>query len=55
MDPQKLCSVADCAKRAGTTGLCRTHYRRHYYATHREHEIRTASARARRRKSRGGG
>ena len=44
------CSVPGCPNKAGTKGMCRMHYRRHYYAAHRAHEIETATARARNRK-----
>ena len=46
-DSTALCSVAGCSERARSKGLCRKHYRRHYYETHRAHEIRTATDRAR--------
>jgi len=46
------CSIPDCPNPAGTKGICRKHYRRQYYAAHREHEIKTATERAKKRKAR---
>jgi len=51
---QKVCSIAGCTERARTKGMCRKHYRRHYYQSHREHEIRTATQRAKARRPKAG-
>lgn len=50
MSTKAACSVAGCESAAGTKGVCRKHYRQQYYQAHREHEIRTATARAKNRK-----
>lgn len=47
----KICSVEGCDRRYKCKGMCAYHYRRHYYAQHREHEIRTATERANRRQA----
>ncbi len=46
----KICSVEGCERLHKSKGMCAYHYRRHYYQMNREHEIRTATERAKQRK-----
>ncbi len=48
--PTKLCAIEGCTRPHKCKGMCAYHYRRAYYATNREHEIKTATERAKGRK-----
>jgi hypothetical protein len=50
MSPKKTCSVNGCDKPTKSKGMCAQHYRKHYYATHREHEIKTAVERGKKKR-----
>ena len=46
---KKTCAEPGCEKPIKSKGLCASHYRRVYYAAHRQHEIRTAIERSKKR------